>query len=205
MLFCVFQYSNWQGITVLVGSVVCMVKLVRAFQFEIKALVKWSRLGKARAGKVNFCTSSTFHLQLDLLVDLRSMGIACHNAMRRLTALRRQSCLKKNLQEKLAFYFVTANSNYIIYFSSFIHTSTIGSAFFDWFVGYLKIQWCWVQQRSKNRVQRFGATINVIKKTFVTSHVQRLFIRRWCHLGICRRWRRRKSVILNLSCICDIW
>ena len=182
-----------------------MVKLVRAFQFEIKALVKLSRLGKARAGKVNFCTSSTFHLQLDLLVDLRSMGTACHNAMRRLTALRRQSCLKKNLQEKLAFDFVTANSIYIINFSSFIHTSTIGSAFFDWFVGYLKIQWCWVQQRSKNRVQRFGATINVIKKTFVTSHVQRLFIRRWCHLGICRRWRRQKSVILNLSCICDIW
>ena len=135
MLVVCNQESDWQGTTVPVGSVGRVIKLVMVRAFAgiagIKALVKWSRLGKARAGKVNFCTSSTFHLQLDLLVDLRSMGTACHNAMRRLTALRRQSCLKKNLQEKLAFYFVTANSIYIINFSSFIHTSTIGSAFFD--------------------------------------------------------------------------
>ena len=56
----------------LVGSVVCMVKLVRAFQFEIKALVKWSRLGEARPGKVEFLDILTLPIQhemLDMLVD----------------------------------------------------------------------------------------------------------------------------------------
>ena len=52
------------------GSVGCMVKLVRAFQFVIKALAKWSRLGEAKPGKVKFVEkSSTFPLQQDLLVD----------------------------------------------------------------------------------------------------------------------------------------
>ena len=47
-----------------------MVKLVRAFQFVIKALVKWSILGEAKPGKVKFVEkSSTFPLQQDLLVD----------------------------------------------------------------------------------------------------------------------------------------
>ena len=136
----------------LVGSVRCMVQLVRAFQFEIKALVKWSRLGEERPGKVEFLDILALPIQSSLCpssrrcwtywLTLRSMGTACHNAMRRLTALRRQSCLRKASSRKISVCILLQQIQFplfILYCSSFIHTSIIRSAFFNLFVGYLRI------------------------------------------------------------------
>ena len=77
MLVVCNQESDWQGITVPVGSVGRVVKLVRArgmsgVWFVIEALVKWSRLGEARPGKVEFLDILTLPIQqemLDMLVD----------------------------------------------------------------------------------------------------------------------------------------
>ena len=77
MLVVCNQESDWQGITVPVGSVGRVIKLVRvrgmsSFWFETKALVKWSRLGEARPGKVEFLDILTLPIQhemLDMLVD----------------------------------------------------------------------------------------------------------------------------------------
>ena len=82
MLVVCNQESDWQGITVPVGSVGRLVKLFgpcgmsRVFQpdiqFGVKALVKWSRLGEARPGKVEFLDILTLPIQhdmLDMLVD----------------------------------------------------------------------------------------------------------------------------------------
>ena len=77
MLVVCNQESDWQGITVPVGSVGRVIKLVRvrgmsSFGFETKALVKWSRLGEARPGKVEFLDILTLPIQhemLDMLVD----------------------------------------------------------------------------------------------------------------------------------------
>ena len=77
MLVVCNQESDWQGLTVPVGSVGRVIKLVRvrgmsSFGFETKALVKWSRLGEARPGKVEFLDILTLPIQhemLDMLVD----------------------------------------------------------------------------------------------------------------------------------------
>ena len=74
MLVVCNQESDWQGTTVPVGSVGRVIKLVmvRAFHAEIKALVKWSRLGEAKPGKVEFLDILTLPIQhemLDMLVD----------------------------------------------------------------------------------------------------------------------------------------
>ena len=44
-------------------------KLVRAFQFVIKVLVKWIRLGEARSGKVEFLDILTLPIKFDLIDD----------------------------------------------------------------------------------------------------------------------------------------
>ena len=82
MLVVCNQESDWQGIAVPVGSVGRVVKLVGPcgmsmvfqpeIQFGIKALVKWSRLGEARPGKVEFLDILTLPIQqemVDMLID----------------------------------------------------------------------------------------------------------------------------------------
>ena len=138
MLFCVFQYSNWQGITVLVGSVVCMVKLVGAFQFEIKALAKLSRLSKARAGKVLYILN--FPPPAGLAGWLKKYGYCLPQCNEAFDCIAKAELFKKESSWKIGVLFCYSKFNlYNIFF--FLHS------YFNYRICVFRLI-CWIFENS---------------------------------------------------------